>query len=83
MGERVPTRALVVPWFAPPPGLAGTERVLRPARPELVTGEVHGAPCVQCDLTPERYDSLAEFTVTLLRVFPRLVSAVRGERAAP
>ncbi len=45
---------------------------LRPARPELVTGEIHGAPWVQYDFTAEQYASLAALTASLAELFPRL-----------
>ena len=44
----------------------------RPARRELVSGRIHGAPYVQHDLTPEQYESLAALAAALAREFPRI-----------
>lgn len=44
----------------------------RPARPQLIQGEIHGMPLLQYDFTRPQYDSLVALTSTLCRVFPRL-----------
>ncbi len=49
------------------PGYVG-----RPARPELVTGEIQGRTLRQYDLTPQQYASLTKLTATLCRVFPNI-----------
>ena len=46
--------------------------VARPARPDLVRGEVQGQELVQYDLTPEQYRALIQLTATLCQVFPKL-----------
>ena len=50
------------------PGFVG-----RPARPDRVTGEVHGATYVQPDFTDEQYDSLAALAAALHEALPRIV----------
>jgi hypothetical protein len=53
-------------------GLRTRAFTARPARRELVRGEIHGAPFVQHDFTPEQYESLAALAAALARVFPRI-----------
>lgn len=53
----------------------------RPARRELVSGEVHGATYVQHDFTPEQYESLAALAAALARVFPRIELEVPRDAA--
>lgn len=49
------------------PGFVG-----RPARPDLIEGEIHGRVLRQYDLTPQQYASLAKLTAALCRVFPNI-----------
>lgn len=49
------------------PGFVG-----RPARGELIAGEIHGKRYHQHDFTPEQYASLAKLTAALSRVLPRI-----------
>jgi len=49
------------------PGFVG-----RPARPELVSGEIHGQTLMQYDFTPEQYRALIHLTAALCKVFPKL-----------
>lgn len=44
----------------------------RPARREMVTGEVQGEMHHQYDYTPQQYEALAKLTAALCRIFPRL-----------
>jgi N-acetyl-anhydromuramyl-L-alanine amidase AmpD len=44
----------------------------RPARPELVRGEVQGTDLLQYDLTPEQYVALIKLTAALCKVFPKI-----------
>ncbi len=44
----------------------------RPARPELVRGNVQGTELLQYDLTPEQYAALTKLTAALCKVFPKL-----------
>src|SRR6266481_2513788 len=46
------------------PGFVG-----RPARPELVSGEIHGQSLMQYDFTPEQYRALIHLTAALCKVF--------------
>lgn len=59
-----------------PPGIENgvlTEGfVARPARPELVSGEVHGKTWHQFDYTEAQYRALARLCAGLARVFPRI-----------
>ncbi len=45
---------------------------LRPARPEKITGDIHGGSLVQYDFTPQQYEALARLTATLCTVFPQI-----------
>lgn len=49
------------------PGFVG-----RPARPEMVVGEIQKKELFQYDYTPEQYAALVKLTATLCKVFPRL-----------
>jgi N-acetylmuramoyl-L-alanine amidase len=53
-------------------GIRTKNFVARPARQELVHGEVQGKQLVQYDFTPEQYRALARLTATLCRVFPKI-----------
>lgn len=53
-------------------GIRTPDFVGRPARNELIVGEVQGYKLYQYDYTPEQYDSLIKLTATLCRVFPKL-----------
>lgn len=44
----------------------------RPARRELIHGEVQGSELSQYDFTPQQYRALAKLTAALCTVFPRL-----------
>jgi len=44
----------------------------RPARKELVVGNIQGTELAQYDFTPEQYESLIKLTATLCRVFPKI-----------
>jgi N-acetylmuramoyl-L-alanine amidase len=57
------------------PGFEG-----RPARPEVIAGEINGAELFQYDLTEAQYAALAKLTATLSAVFPNLpVDAPRND----
>lgn len=49
------------------PGFVG-----RPARPEVVCGEVQGQRLWMYDLTPQQYDSLIKLTAALCTIFPEI-----------
>lgn len=63
---------IVVPPRLGDPGFRQTNFVGRPARPDPVTGTVHGRELVQYDLTSEQYEALTRLTATLCRVFPKM-----------
>lgn len=44
----------------------------RPARPELVRGNIQGHELAQYDYTPEQYAALIKLTATLCKVFPKI-----------
>jgi len=44
----------------------------RPARQELIVGNIQGQELAQYDFTPEQYDSLTKLTATLCRIFPKI-----------
>ena len=44
----------------------------RPARRELVVGEVQGKKLNQYDFTPQQYKALAKLTATLCTIFPKI-----------
>jgi N-acetyl-anhydromuramyl-L-alanine amidase AmpD len=44
----------------------------RPARPDLVRGNVQGQDLQQYDYTPEQYAALTKLTATLCKVFPKI-----------
>jgi N-acetyl-anhydromuramyl-L-alanine amidase AmpD len=45
---------------------------LRPARNDIIAGQVQGRTYHQYDLTPQQYDSLIKLTATLCTVFPNI-----------
>jgi N-acetylmuramoyl-L-alanine amidase len=53
-------------------GLRNKDVVLRPARNEMVAGQIHGQTLRQYDLTPEQYDSLVKLTAALCTVLPKI-----------
>jgi N-acetylmuramoyl-L-alanine amidase len=44
----------------------------RPARPEMVVGEIRGAPQRQYDYTPQQYEALIKLTAGLCTVLPKI-----------
>lgn len=55
-----------------PTGIRTPEFAARPARNELVWGDVQGKKLCQYDLTDAQYESLIRLTATLCRVLPNL-----------
>lgn len=53
-------------------GIRTTNFIGRPARPELVTGEVQGQKLHQYDFTPEQYRALTHLTAALCKIFPKM-----------
>ena len=53
-------------------GIRTPNFVARPARAELVTGDIQGRPTVQYDFTPEQYRALSHLTATLCRTLPKI-----------
>ncbi len=44
----------------------------RPARRDIIKGEIHGKTVRQHDFTPQQYKALAQLTATLCTVFPKI-----------
>lgn len=44
----------------------------KPARQELIVGNVQGQDLAQYDYTPEQYESLIKLTATLCKIFPKI-----------
>jgi N-acetyl-anhydromuramyl-L-alanine amidase AmpD len=59
------------PWLGDP-GVRTPGFVPRPARPELIEGQVHDQTLYQYDFTEQQYRALAKLTATLAAVFPLL-----------
>jgi hypothetical protein len=53
-------------------GILTPDFVIRPARPEIVSGTVQGKTYHQLDFTEQQYAALAQLCVALARVFPRI-----------
>jgi N-acetyl-anhydromuramyl-L-alanine amidase AmpD len=53
-------------------GISTPDFIGRPARNELVRGEVQGIELTQYDYTPEQYRALAHLTAALCKVLPRI-----------
>jgi N-acetyl-anhydromuramyl-L-alanine amidase AmpD len=53
-------------------GIRTKDFIGRPAREELVWGEVQGRRYAMYDLTPQQYDSLIRLTAALCTVFPKM-----------
>jgi N-acetyl-anhydromuramyl-L-alanine amidase AmpD len=55
----------------------------RPARKDVVTGEINGRELMQYDFTDEQYEALIKLTAGLARIFPKLTLTVpRDENGA-
>lgn len=63
---------LVIPQRLGDGGVRTPNFVGRPARPELITGEIQGQQLVQYDFTPEQYAALIRLTAALCKVFPKI-----------
>lgn len=53
-------------------GVRDTTSVLRPARNELIVGEINGTTYRQYDFTPQQYAALIRLTAALNEVFPKI-----------
>ena len=53
-------------------GIRTKNFVARPARSELIRGEVQGQELVQYDYTPEQYEALIHLTAALCKVLPKI-----------
>jgi len=60
------------PASARPDSIRTPNFVARPARPEIVCGEINGRQLYQYDLTEAQYRSLIKLTAALCRVLPRI-----------
>lgn len=53
-------------------GVRTPDFVGRPARNELIVGNIQGRELAQYDFTPEQYESLIKLTATLCKIFPNI-----------
>jgi N-acetylmuramoyl-L-alanine amidase len=53
-------------------GVRTPDFIGRPARNELIVGNVQGQELAQYDFTPEQYESLIKLTATLCKIFPNI-----------
>ncbi|HEX6963440.1 MAG TPA: peptidoglycan recognition family protein, partial [Lacipirellula sp.] len=53
-------------------GVRTEDFVGKPARQELICGEIQGRELCQYDFTPEQYESLIKLTATLCKIFPNI-----------
>ncbi len=58
------------------PGVRTLGFLPRPARPQLLRGEIHGKTYYQYDFTAEQYRALGRLLAALHRTFPRIALAV-------
>lgn len=65
-------RRVVFPVWMKETGIRTPGFVARPARNEVVVGEVQGRQYKMYDLTPQQYDSLIKLTAALCTVFPNM-----------
>ena len=63
---------LTIPGGVEKSGLRDKSAPLKPSRPDLVAGPIHGKTYEQYDLTPQQYDSLIKLTAALHRTFPKI-----------
>ncbi|HEY2156185.1 MAG TPA: peptidoglycan recognition family protein [Isosphaeraceae bacterium] len=63
---------ITIPGGVEKSGLRDKSAVLKPIRPDLISGPIHGEVRQQYDLTPQQYDSLIKLTATLHRTFPKI-----------
>jgi N-acetyl-anhydromuramyl-L-alanine amidase AmpD len=61
-----------IPEAFQPSGIRTENFLARPARPNLIRGQIQGQELVQYDFTPEQYAALAKLTAALCKVFPKL-----------
>ncbi len=53
-------------------GIRTTNFIGRPARPNLITGSIHGTPYYQYDFTNEQYATLGKLVATIHEVLPKV-----------
>lgn len=63
---------LTLPDWMPESGILTPDFVARPARREVIVGEINGRRLMQYDFTNEQYEALIRLTAALARVFPRI-----------
>ncbi len=60
------------PDYVGDPGQRKTGYIPKPARPELLQGEIHGVTYYQYDFTEEQYEALGKLTAALTTIFPKM-----------
>ena len=63
---------LTLPKTITDPGILTPNFVARPARPDIVVGEVQGSTWHQLDFTPQQYRALAQLCAGLNKALPRI-----------
>jgi N-acetyl-anhydromuramyl-L-alanine amidase AmpD len=63
---------ITIPGGVAKSGLRDKSAVLKPSRPGLVSGPIHGTVYEQYDLTPQQYDSLIKLVAALHKTFPKI-----------
>lgn len=63
---------LTIPGGVEKSGLRDKTTVLKPSRPGLVSGTIHGTTYEQYDLTPQQYAALIKLTAALHKTFPKI-----------
>ena len=63
---------ITIPGGREKSGLRDRTSVLKPSRPDLVAGPIHGKTYEQYDLTPQQYAALIKLTAALHKTFPKI-----------
>ncbi len=63
---------ITIPGGVEKSGLRDKSAVLKPIRPDMISGPIHGEVRQQYDLTPQQYDSLIKLTAALHKTFPKI-----------
>jgi len=66
----------VLPASSRESGVLTPDFIPRPARRDIISGQIHGRTLYQYDYTPQQYAALIKLTATLHRVLPRMALEV-------
>jgi len=67
---------LTLPEWMPESGILTPDYVARPARPDLITGTIHGRRLMQYDFTDAQYEALIHLVAGVNRALPRIAISV-------